>query len=297
MQRWSRLNERQLALLARIATGEDPVTSDNPDLALTARALKERGLITMPKAAGKKWQAVITDAGTFYLEHGHHPDLPEKRPRTVLAASSAAEPTRKDMASSPPGGAGRVQHAEPVADQGTPRKPARSVRTRAQEIAGPALIEQVLAAERFLRIPDPASEERARYRRAFDAARTCAPRGYQLKYSGRAKGDFFLGLLRATGEDDTEWNRIRLQRSKTITDVDDVISAVRADHSAFDISDDVLPRVLTLIRLLAEEALRRHGDIAVSKKRRHPRPMLTVHGRTYGLSFQEGQKQVRYVPP
>lgn len=296
MQRWSRLNERQLVLLTRIATGEYPVTSDNSDLALTARALKERGLITMPKAAGKKWRAEITDAGRFYLEHGHHPDLPERTPRTALAASSAAEPTDKDVACPPSGGADRAQGVEPVAQQSASRKPARSVRARAQEIAGPALIEQVLAAERFLRIPDPAPEERARYRRAFDAARTCAPPGYQLKYSGRAKGDFFLGLLRATGEDNTEWNRIRLQRSKTITDVDDVISAVRADHSAFDVSDDVVSRVLTLIRLLAEEALRRHGDIAVSKKRRHPRPMLTVHGRTYELSFQEGQKQVRYVP-
>jgi hypothetical protein len=75
---------------------------------------------------------------------------------------------------------------------------------------GAALIAQVQEAGRFLRIPDPSDEERARYRRAFDAARQCAPDGYHLKYSGRAKGDFFLGLLRVTGEDDTEWNRIRL---------------------------------------------------------------------------------------
>lgn len=95
------------------------------------------------------------------------------------------------------------------------------------------MIEQVLAAGRFLKIPDQEPMERARYRRAFDAARTCAPTGYDLKYCGRAKGDFFLGLLRVTGEDDTEWNRIRLQRSRTITDIDEVITAVRADHSAF----------------------------------------------------------------
>ncbi|WP_240677907.1 hypothetical protein [Actinacidiphila soli] len=139
--------------------------------------------------------------------------------------------------------------------------------------------------------------ERARYRRGFDAARTWAPSGYHLKYSGRAKGDFFLGLLRVTGEDDTEWNRIRLQRSRTITDIDEVIAGVRTDHSAFEISEDVLPRVLSLIRILAEEALSRHGDMAVSKKRRQPQPMLTVHGRTYELSFRERQKQVRCVPP
>ncbi|MFG2680782.1 hypothetical protein [Streptomyces sp. NPDC048392] len=151
-------------------------------------------------------------------------------------------------------------------------------------------------AGRFLRIPDPSNEERARYRRAFDAARQCAPEGYHLKYSGRAKGDFFLGLLRVTGEDDTEWNRIRLARSRVITDVEDVIAAVTADHSAFEISDEVLPRTLSLLRLLAEQALARHGDIAVPKKRRQPRPLLTVHGRTYEISFKERQKQVRYVP-
>ncbi|WP_246103449.1 hypothetical protein [Streptomyces piniterrae] len=151
-------------------------------------------------------------------------------------------------------------------------------------------------AGRFLRIPDPSAEERARYRRAFDAARQCAPEGYHLKYSGRATGDFFLGLLRVTGEDDTEWNRIRLARSRVITDVKDALAAVTKDHSAFEISEEVLPRLLVLLRLLADQALARYGEIAVAKKRKQPRPLLTVHGRTYEIGFRERQKQVRYVP-
>ncbi|WP_407565958.1 hypothetical protein [Streptomyces sp. 184] len=81
-----------------------------------------------------------------------------------------------------------------------------------------------------------------------------------------------------------------------ITDVEDVLAAVTKDHSAFEISDEVLPRVLALLRLLAEQALARYGEIAVSKKRRQPRPLLTVHGRTYEVGFRERQKQVRYVP-
>jgi hypothetical protein len=75
MHPWSPLNDRQLALLTRIGDGADPATSDSPEFALTARALKERRLIAMPKQNGK-WQAEITDAGRFYLEHGHHPDRP-----------------------------------------------------------------------------------------------------------------------------------------------------------------------------------------------------------------------------
>lgn len=286
MHRWSRLNDRQLALLTRIGEGSDPVTSDSPELAVTARALKGRGLITMPKRSGK-WEAEITDAGRFHLARGHHPDLPERVPQKQRSAP--AEP--KSQAASP----ARPQAALPDEKRPVPPRAVKPPRQSPAEV-GAALIAEVQKAGRFLRIPDPNAEERARYRRAFDAARQCAPEGYHLKYSGRAKGDFFLGLLRVTGEDDTEWNRIRLARSRVITDVEDVIAAVTADHSAFEISEEVLPRVLTLLRLLAEQALARHGEIAVSKKRRQVRPLLTVHGRTYEICFKERQKQVRYVP-
>ncbi len=286
MHPWSPLNDRQLALLTRIGGGADPVTSHSPELAVTARALRDRGLVTMPRKKGR-WQAEITDVGRFYLEHGHHPDRPELAPREPRAAASEA---------GAPVAAGPSQDADPPTE--TKPAPKRAVKPPRPSPAavGPALIAQVQEAGRFLRIPDPSAEERARYRRAFDAARQCAPDGYHLKYSGRAKGDFFLGLLRVSGEDDTEWNRIRLARSRVITDVEDVLAAVTKDHSTFEISDEVLPRVLALLRLLAEQALARYGEIAVSKKRRQPRPLLTVHGRTYEVGFRERQKQVRYVP-
>ncbi|MFI7393301.1 PE-PGRS family protein [Streptomyces tendae] len=286
MHPWSPLNDRQRTLLTRIGEGSEPVTSDSPELALTARALKERRLITMPRQGGK-WQAEITEAGRFYLEHGHHPDRPE--------------PTRRKRRPSAP--APQVRSVVPPEEQGATSPKVQPTRESSVKpphpspaAIGAALIAEVQKAGRFLRIPNPDDEERARFRRAFDAARQCAPEGYHLKYSGRAKGDFFLGLLRVSGEDDTEWNRIRLARSRVITDVEDVISAVTADHSAFEVSEEVLPRVLSLLRLLTEEALSRHGEIAVSKKRRQPRPLLTVHGRTYEISFRERQKQVRYVP-
>ncbi|WP_449483288.1 hypothetical protein [Streptomyces avidinii] len=158
------------------------------------------------------------------------------------------------------------------------------------------MIAEVQQAGRFLRIPDPGEAERARYRRAFDAARQCPPAGYHLKYTGRAKGDISFGLLRLNGEDDTEWNRIRLARSRTLTDVDDVIAAVEKDHSAFEVSEEVLPRVLSLLRLFAERAFALHGEITVSRKRKQPRPLLTVHGITCEISFRERQRQVPYVP-
>ncbi len=186
MYRWSPLNDRQLALLTRIGEGTDPVTSESPELANTARAIKGRGFITMPRRGGK-WQAEITDDGRFYLEHGHHPDRPEPAPRKQRPV--AAEP--KPEAAAPP----RRRATLPPEAKPAPARPAKPPRQSPAEI-GSALIAEVQKAGRFLRIPDPSTEERARYRRAFDAARQCAPEGYDLKYSGRAKGDFFLGLLR-----------------------------------------------------------------------------------------------------
>ncbi|WP_442815080.1 PE-PGRS family protein [Streptomyces sp. NBC_01775] len=288
MHRWTPLNERQLASLRRIADGAEPVTSDSPALALTARALKDRGLIAMPKAGGG-WRAEITDVGRFYLEHGHHPDKPAHASRRKTPATDEAVADRSPAPARDPSKPSDVQAK---AAKSASRPPARPN----LEIPGPALIEKVQKAGRFLRIPNPEAADRARYRRAFDAARQCAPPGYHLKYSGRTKGDFFLGLLRISGEDDTEWNRVRLQRSRVISDLDDVLAAVAADHSAFEITDDVLPRVQSLLRLLAEEAENRLGDLSVSKKRKQPRPLLTVHGRTYEVSFKERQKPVRYVP-
>lgn len=239
MHRWPRLNDRQLALLTRIGEGTDPVTSDSPDLARTAQVLKERGLITMPKEGGR-WKAEIAEAGRFYLQHGHHPDRPEPTPRTTAAATAPREPESPEP-ETPAEPKPRVQRVPKV------RQPSSAD-------IGAALIAEVQAAGRFLRIPDPGDAERAPYRRAFDAARQCPPAGYHLKYTGRAKGDICFGLLRVSGEDDTEWNRIRLARSRTLTDIDDVIAAVEKDHSAFEVSEEVLPRVLSLLRLFAERA-------------------------------------------
>ena len=67
-----RLNERQLSLLKRIAEGGQPVTSKEPALATTVYALRNRWLVTTSRSAGV-WTAAITDAGLYYLEHGHHP--------------------------------------------------------------------------------------------------------------------------------------------------------------------------------------------------------------------------------
>ncbi|MEV7458832.1 hypothetical protein [Streptomyces rubiginosohelvolus] len=75
MHRWSSLNERQLALLGRLANDKAPEGSWHPGEFRTADALRDRGLVTI-KRSRSEVDAQVTEAGAFYLQHGHHPDDP-----------------------------------------------------------------------------------------------------------------------------------------------------------------------------------------------------------------------------
>lgn len=79
MYRRVRLNPRQLAILARIGTGERPVTARDSTLAVTVYALRGRGLVTTPRSPDG-WRAEITDDGRFYLAHGTLPDETRQEP-------------------------------------------------------------------------------------------------------------------------------------------------------------------------------------------------------------------------
>ncbi|MEV5644036.1 hypothetical protein AB0L67_28390 [Streptomyces flaveolus] len=137
MHRWSPTDDLQLALLTRISEGAEPAMPDIPELALAARALKERGHVTMPTKDGR-WRTEITEIGRFYLRRGHHPDRPDPAPPKI-PPTTAPCPSPADI--------GRVLTIE-------------------GQQAG-----------RFLRVPNPNETERARYRRAFGAAHQPAPAG------------------------------------------------------------------------------------------------------------------------
>ncbi|MFG2276037.1 hypothetical protein ACGFNY_40535 [Streptomyces chartreusis] len=64
----TKLNERQLDVLRRICHGETSITSDDSGLAVTVYALRNRGLVTTPRAGGR-WSAAPTEAGRQHLAH------------------------------------------------------------------------------------------------------------------------------------------------------------------------------------------------------------------------------------
>lgn len=68
----SALNERQRALLERLAAGEEP-GAWAPGEWHSVYALRDRGLLTRSKSGGDV-HVEVTEAGRFYLRHGRHPD-------------------------------------------------------------------------------------------------------------------------------------------------------------------------------------------------------------------------------
>ncbi len=59
-------NPATVVLLTRIGEGRGPATSDSPELAATAHALKEGGLVTTPKqSGGRQAESPMTDVSTW----------------------------------------------------------------------------------------------------------------------------------------------------------------------------------------------------------------------------------------
>lgn len=83
------LNDAQLLVLRWVAAGADLDNPPSDTFKASAVALRNRGLVDLDKRRGR-WSIAITDAGMFYLEHGHHPK--DEPPQT----ESPAPPTPND---------------------------------------------------------------------------------------------------------------------------------------------------------------------------------------------------------
>ncbi|WP_284982448.1 hypothetical protein [Arthrobacter sp. efr-133-TYG-118] len=74
------LNDAQLLVLQWVAEGGDLENPPNDTFKTSAVALDSRGLVALDKRRGR-WSIAITDTGTFYLEHGHHPKAEASTPK------------------------------------------------------------------------------------------------------------------------------------------------------------------------------------------------------------------------
>ncbi|QUW90061.1 hypothetical protein KE639_01237 [Streptomyces sp. V17-9] len=92
-------NERQRALLERLAAGEEHPAAWAPGEWRSAYALRDRGLLRINRGGGEAL-VEVTEDGRYYLRHGRRPEEPtsaegatRRHPPDLLGAGAAPSPT------------------------------------------------------------------------------------------------------------------------------------------------------------------------------------------------------------
>ncbi|WTW98264.1 hypothetical protein OG216_35175 [Streptomycetaceae bacterium NBC_01309] len=292
MRKWDPLNSAQHELLKRVGAGADLSTADDVPYRTSAYALSNRGLVTASKRGGV-FRALITDAGRFYLEHGHHPDRPDpvprkrrtagQRPATTTAANQdAAAPT----APKPP----RNASVDGTTAQRVNAKPAAAT-TAARD-----LLDRITASGGVLRLENVDADTRSAHIKAVTRANSAGlvPSGHHLRHSTRSSGEFVIVLVDAAKPDTLSWNPPR--RSRAIGAVGAVVATMRDHPTVFDVSEAARPRALEILQTLADEAQARGHRLFVPRRRKRPEPVLHVNNYECELRLVEEKDQVQHTP-
>jgi excisionase family DNA binding protein len=145
------LNDTQVAVLKWIADGCPEGVMHGFSYKTTAKALQDRRLVSVSRKRGA-WQAQITEAGRFYLQHGRHPGPPRAvRPRAEAGVRTASNALTRMMA-----GEAAVAMSDNVARRAAPRNAAPSAPsamppTRSHPMRYRVVVSRVQIAERFVR--------------------------------------------------------------------------------------------------------------------------------------------------
>ncbi|MEV0415959.1 hypothetical protein AB0I68_35685 [Streptomyces sp. NPDC050448] len=270
MHRWSPLNERQLALLGRLASGKESEEPWDPGEFRTAYALRDRGLVTVKRSGGEV-DAQVTEAGTFYIQHGHHPDDPSHAGEEKTAKGKAAGGT----------------HSAAYAD----RPVALARRTKAKE-----LIER-LVTDRRVTFTEPDDATVTEWRRVIDYAKRhdLLPEGKRIESLRMWNRDLQISLVEGPHP-----NSLRQRPDEAppvhvptqLLSPHPVVAALRDDEGRLVMAAPLRRRSLLLLQGLAAEAARRGHKVkeheVSSRRRSHA---YTYNGRHYPSSYslREGE--------
>lgn len=235
MRKWDPLNPRQLEVLTRVASGED--VSSDPSAKTSARALQNRGLITVSRRGGG-WKAEITDTGRFYLENGHHPEHPDRRP---LSKPEARNDQPKDRARS--------------ATRKPPRATARIAAARRQDAAD--LVAE-LEDKGHVVISRPDEDGVSTWRKVVDFAKRhdMVPPGHLISRYRIYNGDLKIDLVKgphpnAKPAHDPE---LRIDVPDVVDQLHPLLAHLSDPAAVLQVSEEQTPRALRIMHTLLTEA-------------------------------------------
>lgn len=247
----------------RIAGGDDLSGAADIAFRTSARALQRRHLVDITRKGGI-WRAQVTAAGSYWLEHGRHPDDPAT-PRKETKRRPAANRKQK-------GAAAELDEAR-------------------------RLIERLQSENGTIRLPNPSAADRASYRRLLHLCKKegLVPDGSELLHTGRDQGDLIIRLSQGSPDDVTDWNRIRLNVRRTITDPQALIAAITEKPHCLKVTDSSLPRAIKLTSALAKAAIAAGYSIGINTKPQTPKLFFQAGRWQRDLTLEEEYDEVRHV--
>ncbi|WP_116201984.1 hypothetical protein [Amycolatopsis circi] len=300
MKRWEPLNERQLDLLKRVDAAEDLSGPAHNRLRHSANAVRDRGLITISKRGGR-WQAEMTEAGRFYLDHGYHPDDPrhaDKRSQTQTTASDAA-PTPRGTAPRTP----TVRDPDRVSSE-TPRRSAPQATIEAAEQRRAEAIDLVerLGTDKLVVVKAPSDDEIVRWRKVVDFAKRhdLVPEGHRIEKirQWNRDRDLHIRLIKGshanTRHDKTDLPSVPVP--ETLRSPHPVVARLRDDKARLVMPTDLRRRCLLILQGLAGEAARRGHKITDQPVSQHRQYQYYEYGtRSDGPRYSRREGELNIV--
>jgi hypothetical protein len=183
------LNDRQRAVLARVAGGDDLAGAES-GVKRSARVLQDRGLVAISRPGGQ-WRVCPTEAGTYCHEHGRYPERPTGRKRPERRRRHRTAGLQVDK-SADPNSATRSE--APTPKRAAPH--ATAVIGRQRHAAASQLIDELVRRGRKL-VPRPDTPAEIEWRRVIDFAKRhrMGPPATRIEKKRTDSGDLLIQLL------------------------------------------------------------------------------------------------------
>lgn len=280
MRRWGPINERQLAVLQRVADGDCLDTADAA-VRKSARALQDRSLVEISRRGGE-YRATLTDAGHFYLKHGCHPDHPDAPSTQSRAETDAIREAANSNSDTDTRSATQI-HRPP------PHTTARIAAAR--KVAAQALIAE-LEKNPQKYVEDADDHTVAEWRKIIDFAKrhNLVPDGHRIEKSHDYGGGLLIKLLpgtHANTRDQVADSPPVAPMPTQLRSLHPVVKRLQDDTGRLVVPPDVRRRSLLFFHGLTQEAVRRGYEV------RH-KPVDERHTRSYyGYSQLEEPRYTR----
>ncbi len=296
MSTFSALNDKQLEVLSWVGDGASADRYEGFAHRVVARALHNRRLIEV-KGRGVNWQATLTPAGSYYLEHHDYPPPATPAKVETITPMSNAEPVETKLPKT---------QISVVPEPTTPRKP-RLPKPKPLGVA--AQLMQDLSEAEAHRLVMPMSEIGKFERRARMAEKSgLIPEGMQVTVDHELVNQERMALVSLVPLPEWRTRTLTLVHvPRSLRNPTDIVERLQ-DSEHFPVQGTPRTRALRLAEALVRTARERGVTVNVCQYSRHQdrygRPFDTpkdviefrMQGDSFQLRFTQAMMQVPHEP-